>query len=604
MKTTENTQAGQINLTPLIIIISALFFLMSRLAWSSAPFFLDVRSSVDLVFDDAYYYLTIAYNIVNLGASTFDGITETNGYQPLWAWLLTAFEWMFRFDKLDLFRFLLILNCLLLLLPLFALLATRKNDFRLAWIAGLTASAGFYPYVWLLGLETVLFAPLLTLAVLWINQRGVLASRTRVSWLFCLVILVRLDAVSLLLSYCLLLFILMKKHFPVKNALKECVLFLMPSVFTLGLYFVLNTLMFDIPVPISGKAKMLGAPAFSNWGIAVYYLEHLNPVILAGLVLLLLEAVWGRFKEGAFLYGGIGVLAFATLIQYIYYSMFSGWIPWPWYFYSMAMIQIFMVARSCSILFSLDKAALKWFQAPGKYAFLAMLLFLLTAPHYVMSGVLAHYANVFVTSANTYNKRNWDTLNSLFNTDKQLVLAMGDRAGGLGYWAPPNIKVFQLEGLVANTDYLTAREHDYAMVWLNEKIKPDYLVVDRESVPSIGSAGNRTFIIIEPVQGRVVFDHVLTYCFPEQAVVDRHVRYEENPYYLEPNVQRYVFDMKQAVACEGELSNEVNRLLLSEKSPRSVALGSEYKASRLNSYLETLDRQRALRLRGSGGLTL
>ncbi len=38
--------------------------------------------------DDAEYYRVIAANIARSGTSTFDGQTLTNGYHPLWAWIL------------------------------------------------------------------------------------------------------------------------------------------------------------------------------------------------------------------------------------------------------------------------------------------------------------------------------------------------------------------------------------------------------------------------------------------------------------------------------------------------------------------------------------
>src|SRR5262245_6288868 len=43
--------------------------------------------------DDYFYYLNVAHNIAEGHGSTFDaGLTSTNGYQPLFLWLLvTAF---------------------------------------------------------------------------------------------------------------------------------------------------------------------------------------------------------------------------------------------------------------------------------------------------------------------------------------------------------------------------------------------------------------------------------------------------------------------------------------------------------------------------------
>ena len=46
--------------------------------------------------DDAFYYFQIARNLAEGKFSTFDGgITQTNGYHPLWMLLITPFYWVF-----------------------------------------------------------------------------------------------------------------------------------------------------------------------------------------------------------------------------------------------------------------------------------------------------------------------------------------------------------------------------------------------------------------------------------------------------------------------------------------------------------------------------
>ncbi len=50
----------------------------------------------DVSIDDAFYYFQIAHNLADGQFSTFDGgITRTNGYHPLWLWLITPFYWIF-----------------------------------------------------------------------------------------------------------------------------------------------------------------------------------------------------------------------------------------------------------------------------------------------------------------------------------------------------------------------------------------------------------------------------------------------------------------------------------------------------------------------------
>ena len=46
--------------------------------------------------EDAFYYFQIAFNLAEGKFSTFDGgITRTNGYHPLWLFLITPFYWIF-----------------------------------------------------------------------------------------------------------------------------------------------------------------------------------------------------------------------------------------------------------------------------------------------------------------------------------------------------------------------------------------------------------------------------------------------------------------------------------------------------------------------------
>src|SRR5476651_1674392 len=45
---------------------------------------------LDLMADDAFFYFIIAKNLATQGLSSFDGVTLTNGYQPLWQAVLAV----------------------------------------------------------------------------------------------------------------------------------------------------------------------------------------------------------------------------------------------------------------------------------------------------------------------------------------------------------------------------------------------------------------------------------------------------------------------------------------------------------------------------------
>ena len=56
----------------------------------------DLINLISNTHDDAFYYFQIARNLAEGKFSTFDGgITRTNGYHPLWLFLITPFYWVF-----------------------------------------------------------------------------------------------------------------------------------------------------------------------------------------------------------------------------------------------------------------------------------------------------------------------------------------------------------------------------------------------------------------------------------------------------------------------------------------------------------------------------
>ena len=111
--------------------------------------------------DDAFYYFQIARNLAEGKFSTFDGgITQTNGYHPLWMLLITPFYWVFDKEAalfaIKAFEIMLIAGGVALVaaaarlarLPyilLFAALPTLYQRRALhALIAGMEAAAGLF----------------------------------------------------------------------------------------------------------------------------------------------------------------------------------------------------------------------------------------------------------------------------------------------------------------------------------------------------------------------------------------------------------------------------------------------------------------------------
>jgi len=60
------------------------------LAWLPEEYFLY------LVYDDAYYYYSVARNLVTRGMLSADGLTQTNGFHPLWLFVVTPIYFFFH----------------------------------------------------------------------------------------------------------------------------------------------------------------------------------------------------------------------------------------------------------------------------------------------------------------------------------------------------------------------------------------------------------------------------------------------------------------------------------------------------------------------------
>ena len=81
---------------PFALFVCGLLAYGVAFAWHTLNNFDLVNILRDANYDDAFYYFQIAYNLSQGKFSTFDGgITQTNGYHPVWLLLITPFYWLF-----------------------------------------------------------------------------------------------------------------------------------------------------------------------------------------------------------------------------------------------------------------------------------------------------------------------------------------------------------------------------------------------------------------------------------------------------------------------------------------------------------------------------
>ena len=553
-----------------------------------------LRDVVDYIYDDGYYYLTIAANVADFGRSTFDGITATNGYQPLWLWVLSGLASLVGTQPHILFTAVCLLIYLLAAVsPLLALLWWRSQYRHVAFCiaAGLAVVILQQPTVFLQGLEPILMAPL-ALPLFMLIECGSPDSRSALllSALLGAAFLVRLDALALfaMVVLCVPLFDAMERRGPnrrligaaqVALAFRLC-LVVIPVV---AVYFVMNLRLFGSAVPVSGLAKQIGAPKFANWGILDSFFGRWKSVALILVILVPLELVARHLqcRPRPLFYRSLTIVTGALVIQAFYYASFSGWYVWPWYTYLVALGMALLIARIvylAGLLLSLGRMAAVAIAAVmviGAWAtdrsasLLAGSLSLDTLSRFP---VLRHLGPGLgpVAGQISFNQLSLDMLSNFFVGGRRILIAMGDRAGGLSFWGRGKVAIVQTEGLVSSVEYLRARAVDAGAQYL-ERFPIEYLVVDREVIATATDAqGRRQLVIPDPIQGRVNTAPVPTFCFPPEAV-----RYQKSYLSVYGRNQRLALSFAQREHC-GEQALNLMRSIEQGIGLRQYSLPGEY----------------------------
>ena len=232
----------------------------------------------DVSEDDAFYYFQIAYNLAEGKFSTFDGgITRTNGYHPLWLFVITPFYW--ALDK-EAALFAIKAFEIMLVAGGVALIAVAARLARLPWILLFALLPMFYGiHSMILGLEAAL--ALFMLALLFLAVMLYARSPARWKWLPVAVAFalpwVRLEyiAISLAATGALCLVELSWRDKPLGASWRELTRTLsrlqaLPSLLAaiagILVYFAYNQLVFGGIIPVSAATKRAWSQARWNEG--------------------------------------------------------------------------------------------------------------------------------------------------------------------------------------------------------------------------------------------------------------------------------------------------------------------------------------------------
>lgn len=505
------------------------------------------RDWVDLITDDGYYYLGVVRGIVEEGSSSFLPPFETNGYQPLWALLLSASA--FVFGTSDRSLALQLYSLCYAFVAAFAWMSRRRFGFAFPAIA----SAAVFSGVTLEGMETVMM-PVFILGLFYSKTwpaRGIFAS---------LIFLTRLDALALVVARDAYRLVFKRdwdfRHYGI----------LVPVVLA---YFGINYLGFGTPVPVSGLAKSLGQAAGENLGLVYLHLENLASTLLLLAAVLAFSAVTRRrvvlpFRdEILILLAALGVICG-------YYALRSGWLLWPWYYWPQMMLFFYAVLGGVRLLrenaASMPaRAARTWLAATVMVALFVYAL--LPAAHFAVA--VLHQGPIREgPRAESFGRKNVDLAQFVRSGGfpAGTFFAMGDRAGSFGFFLGRGHNFIQTEGLVGPYAYYDSMKKGEAERFLAAH-GIDYLVAERDRFFEDGEIIG----VVEPVQPLSSRFGQYLVCFRNSGIV-------LDQSYVRHGVQskRYLFDFSTRTSCPQSMVHQFEALRQSYGQLRRFMLFSEY----------------------------
>lgn len=274
---------------PFVLFVAGILAYGGAFAWHMLKHFDMVNLIRDVNIDDSFYYFQIARNFAEGQFSTFDGITRTNGYHPVWMLLIVPFYWVFDPETalfgIKAFEIMLVAGGV-------SLIAMAARLARLPWILLFAAPPTLYGRHHLTaGMEAaaaLFFLGALFLAVILFARRP-----RRWTWPLALVAFVlpwvRLEyvAISLAVTGALLLVEIAGADGEWKGRIapralvrRESFTPFLSSCVGVTTYFAWNGLVFGGLVPVSGATKMHSSRL--RWETAGYdFAENMRGVMNA-----------------------------------------------------------------------------------------------------------------------------------------------------------------------------------------------------------------------------------------------------------------------------------------------------------------------------------
>ncbi len=473
---------------PFALFICGLLAYGGTFAWHTLANFDLINLIRDANYDDAFYYFQIAYNLSQGKFSTFDGgITQTNGYHPVWLLLITPFYWLFDKETalfgIKAFEIMLVASGA-------ALIAVAARMARLAWPLLFAALPMLYhnPEELLLGMEAA--AAMFALAMLILAACLYMREPQRWKWTLAALAFAlpwaRIEYIAISLAVtvalCAIEWSRQERRAPRLSALanmRHPYIPLIGAISGILLYFAYNKLAFGGILPVSAATKLAraqylwtqeGGYDFAQifWHTLLYKKAFDYELLIALEICVYLLIAWRlalRSKERrdwllvAFLAGMFGLAAghLAKFAQTVLTSY-----PEPgfevWYFVPAYMMAALIIPIRLYVAIYL----IRRFLAPRRRA----------AANALNAGVVAIGAAVLLGSADFAQPFKWvHSMRAYIKIDWEIGHYMGAQvlnhalpdgsvigvwdAGIVGYFS--RFPVVNLDGLVNSYDYFHAQ---------------------------------------------------------------------------------------------------------------------------------------------------
>jgi hypothetical protein len=311
--------------------------------------FREMEAVVTRIPDDTGYFYKIALNVALGKGLTFDGINQTNGFQPLWLYMLLPLAWAMREAPVDLYlRAALIYQLSLVAIAgvvfFFAMLLYSRRS------VALTATTLFYIFGighFANGMETgILVLCLSALLYFSLKYRPFSDSSTSkhafvFGLLLGLTVLARLDMVFLLaVIYTFILWQAFAKTERAGRARLGKQLLLSVIAFTLvtAPYFVYNKIHFGAIMPISGQLKNsfpyilqpnFGADRFPSLVMLIFSLIFVSSPIS---ILLFLRSRAASTEQDGYKFTVLLIGSLYVSVHYLHTALFMKWAVFGWHF--------------------------------------------------------------------------------------------------------------------------------------------------------------------------------------------------------------------------------------------------------------------------------